>query len=259
MPKYARRPNGTGTAIKRGKTWQARVVLYWYEIDGHKVPKYNTKDGFLTRREALLYCQQLKTTKEDTPTLEEVYDIWKPAYELRVTKSTMGCYQAALTHFHRLKPLVFADIDIDDLQQCVDDCGQGKRTRENMKALMGLLYKYALPRHLAPVNLAPYIHTGENDKGTRPAFTEEQVQIISKSKELFADYILSLIYTGMRPSELFGLKPDDYDLSKQTLTGGIKTAAGKTEPSPYHPKFSLSWRVKLKIKNGCFHEKMARK
>lgn len=34
-------------------------------------------------------------------------------------------------------------ITVDDLKACIDDCPKGKRTRQNMKALCGLLYKYA--------------------------------------------------------------------------------------------------------------------
>mgnify|MGYP002518212870 CR=1 FL=1 len=50
------------------------------------------------------------------------------------------------------------DIDVDMLQECLDDCPNGKRTKENMKALAGLLYKYAIPRHQSEMNLAEYLN-----------------------------------------------------------------------------------------------------
>ena len=49
-----KRGNGTGTAVKRGRTWTARVVLgYDLQPDGVARAKYATKGGFATKTEAL--------------------------------------------------------------------------------------------------------------------------------------------------------------------------------------------------------------
>ena len=45
----------------------------------------------------------------------------------------------------------FMEIDVDDLQDCLNECPNGKRTRQNMKAPAGLMYRYAIPRHIVPV------------------------------------------------------------------------------------------------------------
>lgn len=60
-------------------------------------------------------------------------------------KSTMDCYKAARKYFSSVEYLRIRDIEIDDLQECIDDCPKGKRTKENMKVLCGLMYKYAVP------------------------------------------------------------------------------------------------------------------
>lgn len=46
-----------------------------------------------------------------------------------------------------------SDVDIDDLQDCIDECPRGKRTKENMRAACGLMYKYGIPRRLIPENM----------------------------------------------------------------------------------------------------------
>ena len=229
------RPNGAGTAFKRGKTWTARVVVGWkLAEDGHSIPDYKTKGGFSTKREALAYCETLKSAPKTAPKLsmQEIYDAWLPTHEGRVGASTMNCYKAAWKYFKPLHHLPFADIDLDDLQECVDDCPQGKRTKENMKALAGLLCKYAIPRHQTDMNYAEFIHTGNDEKGTRPAFTREQINLIHAQIGVtpHADDVLCLIYTGMRPSELFLLKKSDY--RDGILYGGIKTEAGKNRAVP---------------------------
>ena len=232
------RPNGTGTAYRRGKTWTACVTIGW-KMNGDKSQAIRkTKGGFPTKRAALEYCQQLKAAPRQTPlqTLQAVYEAWLPVHEQRVSHSTINCYKAAWRHFSALYYYLIKDIDVDMWQECLDTCGCAKRTRENMKALCGLLYKYAIPRHQADMNLAEYLHTGENNKTTRPAFTPEQVELIRQQIDItpYADYVYVLIYTGFRPTELFSFTKDSYQ--DGVLYGGIKTEAGKNRAVPVSPK-----------------------
>ena len=233
------RPNGAGCAYRRGRTWTARVVVGWKVAeDGHAIPIYRTKGGFQTKRDALAYCETLRKAPKTVskPTMQEIYAAWFPTHQNRVSASTMNCYRAAWKYLASICYLPMKDISIDDLQECLDDCPQGKRTKENMKALIGLLYKYAIPRHYAELNLAEYLNTGNGEKGTRPAFTHEQVMKIDEQIGItpHAEDVLCLIYTGFRPAELFQLTKADY--RDGILYGGIKTEAGKNRAVPVAEK-----------------------
>lgn len=234
------RPNGTGTAVKRGKTWTARVVVGWKHTDNGTSPIWRTKGGFKKKREALDHCSQLlnapKTSKRMT--MQQIYDAWLPIHETRVGKSTMDCYKAAYRYFAPLHYMPFQDIDADDLQECIDDCPKGKRTKENMKAIAGLLMKYALPRHQTDMNYAEFLHTGTGEKGTHPAFTQDQIERIRNQIGItpYAEYVYVLIYTGFRPTELFNLTSKD--LINGVLFGGAKTRAGKGRAVPVSSKIS---------------------
>ena len=235
------RPNGAGTAFKRGKTWTARVVVGWKLTErGNATPVWRTKGGFKTKREALEYCPELLKSPKQKPklTMQQIYDAWLPTHENKVGKSTMNCYKAAWKYFAPLYYMPFADIDLDALQECLDDCPNGKRTKENMKALAGLLYKYALPRHQTDMNYAEFLHTGNDAKGTRPAFTKVQVEAIRNQIGItpHADDVYCLIYTGFRPTEMFALTKQDYQ--DGILYGGIKTEAGKNRAVPVSPKIA---------------------
>lgn len=235
------RPNGSGTVYKRGKTWTARIVIAWKERpDGTFTPVYRTKGGFPRKKDALNHIPELfKTPRQEKKlSMHEIYDAWLPTHEGRVGKSTMDCYKAAWKYFKPIHYLPFADIDLDDLQECVDDCPCGKRTKENMKALAGLLMKYAIPRHQTDLNYAEYIHTGNDEKGTHPAFTREQIELIHAQIGItpHAEDVYCLIYTGFRPAELFSLTKDSY--KDGILYGGIKTEAGKNRAVPVHPKIA---------------------
>lgn len=233
------RGNGTGTAYRRGRTWTACVTIGSKRTPAGRIQYIRrTKGGFSTKRDALAYCQQLRSapTERQSLTLRQVYDAWLPAHEERVSKSTMNCYRAAWKYFSDLSLRRISDIDVDELQDCIDSCPRARRTRENMKALVGLLYKYAIPRHQATLNLAEYLHTGDNDKTARPAFTPEQVELIRQQIGVtpYADAVYVLIYTGFRPAELFALTKDSY--RDGVLYGGIKTEAGKDRAVPVSPK-----------------------
>lgn len=240
MGKTRTRPNGAGTAYKRGRTWTARVVVGWKVREGmNSTPIYRTKGGFKTKREALAYCQTLLASpRENKPlmTLNDIYAAWLVVHESRVGKSTMDCYKAAWKYYDPLHHVKCMDIDTDDLQECIDECPKGKRTKENMKALAGLLMKYAIPRHQTDMNYAEYLHTGNDAKGTHPAFTDEQIKMIDEQIGItpHAEDVYCLIYTGFRPAELLALKKDDY--KDGILYGGIKTEAGKNRAVPVSPK-----------------------
>ena len=137
------RPNGTGTAVKRGKTWTAVVVVGWKPSEDrtHKIPVYRTKGGFPTKKDALNYCTILLhgPEKKKQIRLHELYDLWEAAYAPRIVPSTMGCYKYAYQHFSRLHLRFVSDITATDLQECMDACPSGKRTHQNMKCVAGLL------------------------------------------------------------------------------------------------------------------------
>ena len=241
--KTYKRGNGQGNVYKRGKTWTARVTIGSKDVlrNGklHRIPIRVTKGGFKKKIEASDYCVILKKEAKEKRkaekarlTMRQIYDAWLPAHEAKVSKSTMDCYRAAWKYFAPIHDVEFCDIDLDDLQECLDDCAKGRRTKENMKALAGLLMKYALPRHQTDMNYAEYLHTGNDAKGTHPAFTREQIDAIKGQigKTPHAEDVYCLIYTGFRPTELFELTKENY--KDGILYGGIKTDAGKNRAVP---------------------------
>lgn len=237
--KATRRGNGTGSVYKRkGGSWMAvKVMGYRYTEDGKALPIRVTKGGFATKKEALDYLPKLNgTASKKIPTWADVYEAWKPTH--RAGKSTMACYAAAQKWFLPVWALPFDRIDIDDLQDCLDDCDKGKRTRQLMKTLAGLLYKYAIPRHLASINLGQYLVVGGGETMTKPALPEDALQAITAAvgKVPGADYIVCQCYLGFRPSELLALDVRSYDRKERAFTGGSKTDAGRDRVVTVSPK-----------------------
>lgn len=238
-----RRPNGSGSVYKRGKTWTASVVVGWQteyrNAKTVRVPIRNAKGGFSTRAAAMAYIPQLRLMqKSKNITFRELYELWLPTY--RKGKSTLNCYKAAFKYFVSVYDLKLKDIDIEDLQDCMDECPHGKRTKENMKALCGLLYKYGIPRDYIPKdrNLAQFLIVDAEASKKKSGFSDEQLELIRRALGIvpYADYIYCMCYLGFRPSEFLNLRIEDYDSNRKFIVGGAKTEAGTNRYVTISPK-----------------------
>jgi len=240
-----KRGNGQGSVYKTpsGK-YKAVVILGYYVDENGKKRKKTHSATFSKMKEAVAAIPRLMnepvadTKKKQQTTFRELYEKWFPTH--RAGKSTMDCYKAAFKHFSPVWYSTMADIDIDDLQDCLDSCGKGKRTQENMKAMCGLVYKYGIPRNSIPnnLNLAQFLSVGGEKSSHRESFTDEQIAQIKKAigKVDYADYIYCLIYLGFRPSEALSLTVECYDANRQCFIGGGKTEAGTNRVVTLSPK-----------------------
>ena len=236
------RGNGAGTAFKRGNVWYARITLGYVNQNGALKRKYRTKGSFRTKSEALAYCAQLsdKPKRDSSVTFIGLFNEWLPGYEPTVGKTTVDGHKAALAYFNAIHFMKFADLVTGDFQACVDKCPKGKRTKENMKALITALYKHAMANDIVDKDYAKYISTGREKKGTREAFTLEEVARVRSAIGTipYADYVYFMIYTGFRPGEMLALKKSAYDTSRNCLVGGSKTAAGTDRSVTLSPKLA---------------------
>lgn len=260
------RPNGSGYAYRRGHTWTARVASMRYlaeDADSDQV--YITLGGFRTKSDALNFVpvlkaatkypkerrnqllreaadlndaaaalQYVKSNRYAVPdsdiTLKALYTRWLPQHADRISKSTLDGYKAAFQYLSDIHSFRFTDLGTDDMQECIDACPRGRRTKENIKSLCMMLYKYAGSRKLVIHNYAQYLYCGRGGKGTRPALTFEHVEAIRGAIGTIpmAEYVYCMIYTGFRPNEMLRLKKTDLHKKDGVLylVGGFKTAAG---------------------------------
>lgn len=229
------RANGTGTAYKRGNTWTAVVVDGWHPSDDltHKIPNYKTKGGFKTRRDALNYCAELKAQgkRPERIRLQDAYDRWEAFYSPRIVPSTMGCYKYAYKHFNAVSALFMDEITASDLQGCMDACPSGKRTRQNMKCVAGLLWAYAMDSNWVEKDVTENLYVGKGQTVQRDPLTDSEVKAIFNAigHERYAEYIYCLCYLGFRPGEFLALRKEHYRTVEgiECLINGSKTEAGK--------------------------------
>lgn len=239
-----KRGNGQGTvlALPNGKYKAVVTIGYYLDEDGKRKRHTRTKvcDKKKDAVEALATLKNERTQEDKAgkTTFRQLYTAWLPTH--KAGKSTLDCYKAAYKYFSPVYDMTMRDIDVDDLQECLDDCPHGKRTKENMKAMCGLVYKYGIPRHTIPenLNLAQFLNVSGEGAAHRESFNDVQIERIKKAcgSVPHAEAVYCMIYTGFRPSEFLALNAGDFDPKAKTLTGGAKTDAGKGRIVTISPK-----------------------
>lgn len=272
------RPNGSGTARRRGRTWTAIYTKSHKAESGKISPVTITLGGFPSRTAALDFIPVLKASvkipseernsvlkvAQGAPTIidalkvidgyrkksaaEEItfktlYDKWFPFYEqICKDKSTMSGHKASLAHYKDIWHIPFSQLCADDFQDAIDACPRGKKTKHNMHQLAKRMYEYAIGRKIVPANYAEYIYINDDGTARRAALKPEHVEMIRQQigKYKYAEYIYCLSYLGFRPNEMLQLTKDAYHNKDgvEYLVGGFKTAAGTDRAVTIAPQIS---------------------
>ena len=251
------RGNGQGSVYKlpNGK-WRAVKVKMYVTPDGKMHKKTVSCCTFTTKKDAVNGLAELGKHRSAAKraTFSGVYEAWLPTH--KATKDTLNCYKAAYRYFDDLYHIDLCDVTVDDLQEAIDDCPRGKRTKQNMKTLIGLLYKYAIPRNLATLNMGDYVTVKAETFTNKPGLPLEDLKAVMANVCTIpgADYVACQCYLGFRPSEFLSLDVKDYDRKERAFVGGAKTDAGRDRTVTVSPKIQpiIDRLVKDKLAGPVF-------
>ncbi len=227
-----RRGNGQGSAYKRGKSWTASATCY---VDGVRITK--TKGGFKSKKEALEYIPALYAEgkkAKTVQTLRALYGPWRDSAMVKLSPSRQTAYKIAWKKLENIAHTDIANITIADLQRVIDEKAPTFYPARDIKSLLSHLYKRACAQGDAPANLAQYIELPPLEEAERQPFTKDEVQRIWDAfsrEDIFAGYVLLMIYTGMMPGELIKCEKSMIDWERREIIGcGIKTKERKLKP-----------------------------
>lgn len=235
-----RHQNGFGSIVhlsgNRRKPYGVRITTGWQ--DGKQVRKYL---GYYTSEaEALIALADYHKTGYDIDlsklTLAEVYKRWIERIESKVSKNVLISHNMAYIRFDRLGNVPMVNIKADHLQDWmdgIDNLTAGSKKR--IKSTMIQLWKYAIKNDIVTTNYAEHIEiTGFVEK-TGKIFSKEEIKTLwDNVDDPTVQWVLILIYTGMRIGELLAITKDTVYLDKQYMVGGLKTEAGKDRVIPIH-------------------------
>lgn len=253
-------PNGYGTVYKlsgrRRKPWVARKTKGW-TLDGEKAKQeYITIGYYATRTEALNalanYNQNPYDIDKSTITFAEVYEKWSEHHFKNIAASTSAQWECAYKYCKPLYNMRFCDIRVNHLEGVLADAGVGVPTKKNIKMLFGQLYKYAIKYEITDKNYAILCDNIKNEvhESIHTSYTNDEIALLWNNLNFpYIDMVLIGIYSGWRPQELCLIKTSDVDLEAGTMTGGIKTAAGKNRIVPIHSKIKPLLEARYNLGN----------
>lgn len=231
------RPNGTGTAFKRGTAWTARVVVGWkLAEDGHAIPIYRSKGGFKTKREALEHCSALKQDKPKAkaPSLIEYFSIYENGEYARLSKSKQTAYSGAWKKLQQIHYRPVDQLTVSEVREAVAQNATTYYTARDCKSLLSNLFKLAAADGWCNKDIPSFIVLPKHQEKERRVFDESEQQALWRlyeSGDMRAAIPLLMICTGMMPGEMQALRVEHIDLDNQKITGvGMKTKVRKESP-----------------------------
>ena len=236
-----RRGNGTGSVyqLPSGK-WRGAVEIGSFLDDDGKLHRKVNSRNFATKREAVAWVAtpEARQERRKNLTLKELHDLWAASYQ--GSQSAVTVYKAAFDKFRALWPLHMDQLTIDDLQECIDICQRGRQTKQNMKTVLGLVYKYGIPRHYVPenLNLAQFLKVKEGKADWKEGIPLEYLEAMPDyvGTVPYIEYVYAQCYLGFRPGEFLALDAINYDRKEKAITGGFKTEAGRDRVVTISPK-----------------------
>lgn len=228
------RPNGTGSVYKRGKNWEAAVVLGYKIVDGKAVPVRKTKGGFKTKKAAMEYLPTLKQEKPRTmPTLTELWEQYKAGKFKKLSESQQESYEIA---WKKIDTIQFTKINMlttADLQAVINAKAKTFYPARDIKNLLSKLYQQAMADQFVNSNLSDFLVLPDLESKEREAFNDEEINKLwgDYNEYWWTGYILLMCYTGMMPGELLSALKTQIDWEGKRIQGaGKKTKVRKQAP-----------------------------
>lgn len=224
-------PNGFGNVSKlpgkRRKPWRARKTSGWEvdEINQTVKQKFITVGYYETRQEAIQALAAYNLNPYDIQsniTFEEVYEKWSEKKFEEISRSNKNGYQASFKLCSDIYKVKFTDVKLSHLQGVVDSSGRNYPTLKKLKILFNQLFDYAVMNEIIgrDKHIAEYVNIGKPQKSDKHfRFTNEEIETmwLWSEKNEYIQVILMLIYSGVRPGELFAVKKEYVNLEEKSF------------------------------------------
>ena len=268
--KHRKLPNGFGSIVElKGRNLRnpflVRVTVAKNEFGRPIMKPLKPRSYFPSYNEAYTALVEYNRNPYDLSpdlTVKELYDKWSDKYFEKTTESSKRTITSAWAYCSSIYNMRAKDVRARHIKGCMDEGyrieERGKKKGEKVfptasvksriKSVFNLMFDYALEYEIVDKNYArtfdissDIIREKEKSKRGHIIFQEEELEKLwnNLEKTKYVDWILIQCYMGWRPQELAILELKDVDLENWTITGGMKTDAGKQRTVPIHSKIQL--------------------
>ena len=258
-----RRENGSGSIVKRKRAHGTKYFAYtpvrYIESEIGKSKAVRECIGSFERRSdarAALDDWLRHPTDKINFTLEDVYRDWSPSAFDSISAQTRTNYETCWRKIAdcpapNIKSKQIKQITTGELRELLNyyarprEDEQGREAKPlsksyitKLKALLTQLYRHALENNIIDRNYAELVKLPKMEEAKKRAFTDMEFAILERGYASVkgGDAVYALCYLGFRVSEFCALTQFSYDPKNQTLTGGMKTEAGRDRVVPIHEK-----------------------
>jgi integrase len=239
-----RLPNKFGSVYKlsgnRRKPYAARITE---GIRDNGRPNYKYLGYYATHKEAIQALTAYNQTPYDldlaSSTIEDMWGIFKTRRFDKISESGRNVYKAAYNHLKPIHDKRINELKTYQLQTVIDGVDRSWQTKSHMQSLLHQLFEIAAELDIVQKNYAAFIKLeGKTQSNIHKAFTADEIKTLFNAvfNSAWADTVLIMIYTGVRPSELLGIKISDVHIDKGYMAGGLKTKAGRGRIIPINNK-----------------------
>ncbi len=229
------RPNGTGSVYRRGKTWEAAVVLGYRLVDGKARAIRKTKGGFPTKKAAMEYLPELKHKRaKNIPTIDDLWQQYQAGPYTKLSESKQTAYRIA---FNKLDAIRWQPVDlltIADLDAVIQTKAPTYYPAKDIRDLLSHFFQRAMADQFVTVNLSEFMTLPDLEVKEREAFDDEEISLLwndYSAGHWWTGYVLLMIYTGMMPGELLAAQKENIDWEGRRIQGaGLKTKVRKKTP-----------------------------
>lgn len=214
-----RRANGSGHITKlagnRRRPYACRKIIGWTEKG---TPKYKYISYHKTYREAekALAAYNNDPYSLSSITLTDIYNQWLPMQEGKAPGTIKG-YRVGWNHLEPLHDMLLKDIDRVTLQRFYDELNGTENVAKCVKKVLQPLIDYAVKRGYMPLTALNYHQVIDLSSAPltrsvdRKTIAEEDIMRLwdISDHDDMAKIILVYLYTGLRYSELYNLKPEN--------------------------------------------------
>lgn len=236
-------PRGSGCVIYIKRNTQHPYCARRYLYTDKKGNSHSKDIGYYKTRgeanRALLdnISKSALDIRNSSLTFSEVYDIWYPQAELRLSEATMRAYRCSFRKCAVLHDRVYASISAQEMQRIISNepsATSQQRIRDLLVKLdhaadsMDIILKkrseFLVTKTIYPIE-------------KRVPFSEGEIERLWEHvDEPDVCLVLFLIYTAFRSDEACSLLKEYVNLNDMTITGGAKTPAGTMRIVPIHPR-----------------------
>lgn len=245
MQKELKRANGSGSVYKlsgrRSRPYIAIITKECNQKNNKYIQKRTPIGYYATRTDALValsdYIQAPYDLIKRRYTFEQVYNEWSQIHYKEIVPSAVRTWKSAYNYLEPLHNRCFTEIRTKDIDACIRTADVHSSTKNKIKSLCNMLFKYAIRNDITNINYAELCDKIKSDPPVykRNPFTEEEIYILwDNADKPYVDMLLIAIYTGWRPQELTNILTQDVDLEHMIIRGGMKTKAGYNRIVPIH-------------------------